>query len=186
MFLAFFCANTRHVWSWNFENRWLTGTIVPVTFIRPLLFLGIWCYVNITQDSTTTQHMGVCSKPKNTAISTTQGSPGDLVTAAWKVRKADRALMAGVSYAERDNSPHPVCQAVSTHSCLGWFSVKCVLTVRSVLWLSCWRASVFWYQRLCFSWSHLTTSLGLQGPGPWNYRSSWRNSHQPSSSLKRY
>lgn len=105
---------TCHVWSWSFENRWLTGTIVPVTFIRPLLFLGIWCYVNITQDSTTTQHMGVCSKPKNTAISTTQGSPGDLVTADWKVRKADRALVAGISYAERDNSPHPLCQAVST------------------------------------------------------------------------
>ena len=84
MFLAFFCANTRHVWSWSFENRWLTGTIVPVTFIRLLLFLGIWRYVNITQDSTTTQHKDVCSKPKNTAISTMQGSQGDLVNADCK------------------------------------------------------------------------------------------------------
>ena len=172
MFLAFFCANTRHVWSWSFENRWLTGTIVPVTFIRLLLFLGIWRYVNITQDSTTTQHMDVCSKPR-----TQQLALCTVVKVIWwmqtvKVRKADQAFVAGVSYAERDNSCHPMCQAVSIHSCLGWFFVKCVVTIRSVLWLSCWRASVFWSQLLCFSWSHLTMSLGLQGPDPWNYGSS--------------
>lgn len=131
MFLAFFCANTCHVWSWSFANRWLTGTIVPVTFIRLLLFLGIWCYVNSTQDSIPPH--SVCSKPKNMAISTAQNSQDDLVNTDWKVSKVDRALMAGVGYAERDNSPHPVCQAVSTHSCLGWCFVKCMISVRSAL-----------------------------------------------------
>lgn len=34
--------------------------------------------------STTTQHTGVCSKPKNMAVSTTQGSQGDMANPGYE------------------------------------------------------------------------------------------------------
>lgn len=183
MFLAFFCANTCHVWSWSFANRWLTGTIVPVTFIRLLLFLGIWCYVNSTQDSIPPH--SVCSKPKNMAISTAQNSQDDLVNTDWKVSKVDRALMAGVGCREGQLTSSRVSSCVHTFL-FGMVLCKVHDLCKECSGDSAAEGQVFSDLSLCFFWSHLTMSLGLQGPDPWNCRNSWRNSHWCSSLLKRH